>query len=152
MPDPPVHYPVFLDLAGRRVVVAGAGPVALRKTRGLLEAGARVLVVAPRALPEFDSLPVRLVRRRFRASDLEGAALAFAATDDRRVNRRIGLAARRRGIPANIADSPAECDFLTPARLRRGRLQIAVSTGGDNPRLAARLRRILEEILDRNAP
>lgn len=141
------YYPIFLDLRDRPVVVAGAGKVALRKTRGLLEAGAKVTVVAPEALAEFDTLPIRLLRRRFRASDLDGAALAFAATSDRAVNHRIALAARRRGILANIADSPEECDFLVPARVARGGVQIAVSTGGASPRLAAELRRKLEQIL-----
>src|SRR5690348_14721590 len=133
------HYPVFLDLRGRPVLVAGAGKVALRKTRGLVEAGAAVTVVAPRFEPEFAALPVRRVRRRFRASDLEGATLVFAATDDRAVNRRIGVAARRRGIWANIADAAAECDFIVPARLERSGAQIAIATGGRNPRLSAEL-------------
>ena len=76
------------------MLVAGAGKVALRKTRGLLEAGARVTVVAPEWAPEFDHLPLRRVRRRFLARDLEGMALVFAATNDRKVNQRIGAAAK----------------------------------------------------------
>jgi len=129
------------------VVVAGAGKVALRKTRGLLEAGACVTLVAPKHLPEFEELPVRMIGRQFRPADLAGAALVFAATDDRRANRRIALAAKRRGLLANIADSPEECGFLVPARLTRGRVQIAISTGGTSPRLSAKLRRKLEETL-----
>src|SRR5688572_5929307 len=78
-------YPIFLDLRDRPVVVIGAGKVALRKTRGLLEAGARVTVVAPQWEMEFEGLAVRLVRRRFRATDLTGAVLVFATTDDRAV-------------------------------------------------------------------
>src|SRR5690242_10033220 len=73
------HYPIFLDLKDRPVLVVGAGRVALRKTRGLLEAGARVTVVAPEWEEEFESLTLRLIRRRFRASDLAGAMLVFAA-------------------------------------------------------------------------
>jgi len=142
------HYPVFLDLKDRPVLVVGAGQVALRKTRGLVEAGARVTVVAPACEPEFRSLPVRMVARRFRASDLAGALLVFAATDNRLINHRIAMEAKGKGILANIADSAQECDFLVPARLARGNLQIAVSTGGQNPRLAADLRRKLEEVLD----
>src|SRR5690242_13716537 len=83
------YYPIFLDLKDRPVLVVGAGKVALRKTRGLLEAGARVTVVAPEHLAEFDKLRVRMVERAFRASDLSGAALVFAATDDRLTNHRI---------------------------------------------------------------
>jgi siroheme synthase-like protein len=141
------HYPIFLDLRGRAVLVAGAGKIALRKTRGLLEAGAQVTVVSPAWLPDFEALPLRLVRRRFRAPDLEGAALVFAATDDRAVNRRIGALAKRRAILANIADSAEECGFIVPARLERGGVQIAISTGGRSPRAAAELRRKLEALL-----
>ena len=141
------HYPVFLDLQDRLVLVVGAGRVALRKTKGLLDAGARVSVVAPESLPEFDHLPLRLVRRRFRPADLDGVLLVFAATDDRRVNHRIRLAAQSRGVLANIADSAADCDFIVPARVQRGDVQIAISTGGKSPRVSAELRRKLDEIL-----
>ena len=129
------------------MLVVGAGKVALRKTRGLVEAGARVTVVAPEWAPEFESLPVRRIQRRFRASDLKGAVLVFAATDDRRTNRRIGVAAKRLGIFANIADAADECGFVVPARVERGVVQIAIATGGRNPRLSAKLRRELERIL-----
>ncbi len=129
------------------MLVVGAGKVALRKTRGLLEAGARVTVVAPEWDREFEELPVRLVPRRFRASDLAGCMLVFAATDDRLTNHRIGIAAKGKGVFANIADSAAECDFVVPARLHRGNVQVAVSTGGENPRLSAELRQKLEEVL-----
>ncbi|MFB3827676.1 MAG: bifunctional precorrin-2 dehydrogenase/sirohydrochlorin ferrochelatase [Bryobacteraceae bacterium] len=141
------YYPIYLDLRGRRVLVAGAGKVALRKTRGLLEAGARVVVVAPRWLPEFESLPVELRRRPFEPADLEGACLAFTAADNREVNRGVASEARKRGIPVNVADVPGECDFIVPARLERGGVQIAISTGARDPRLAARMRRRLEDLL-----
>jgi siroheme synthase-like protein len=141
------HYPIFLDLKDQPVLVVGAGKVALRKTRGLLDAGARITVVAPECESEFETLPVRLLKRRFRASDLIGAVLVFAATDDRLTNHRIGVAAKGKGVFANIADSAEECGFLVPARVNNDNIQIAVSTGGDNPRLAAELRRKLEEVL-----
>ena len=129
------HYPVFLDLQDRLVLVVGAGKVALRKTKGLLDAGARVSVVAPESLPEFDHLPLRLVRRRFRPADLDGVLLVFAA------------AAQSRGVLANIADSAGDCDFIVPARVQRGDVQIAISTGGKSPRVSAELRRKLDGIL-----
>jgi len=141
------HYPIFLDLKDRPVLVVGAGKVGLRKTKGLLEAGARVTVVAPEWEPEFESLPVRIVPRRFRASDLAACTLVFAATDDRLTNHRIGIAAKGKGIFANIADSAEECGFIVPARVQRGSVQVAVSTGGESPRLSAELRRKLEDIL-----
>jgi precorrin-2 dehydrogenase/sirohydrochlorin ferrochelatase len=141
------HYPIFLDLKDRPVLVVGAGKVALRKVKGLLDAGARVTVVAPEWDTEFEDLRVRLVQRRFRASDLANCMLVFAATDDRLTNHRIGIAAKGKGVFANIADSAEECDFVVPARVQRNHVQIAVSTGGENPRLSAELRKTLEEIL-----
>ncbi|MCL5744029.1 MAG: bifunctional precorrin-2 dehydrogenase/sirohydrochlorin ferrochelatase [Acidobacteria bacterium] len=141
------YYPVFLDLKDKPVLVAGAGKVALRKAKGLVEAGARVTVVAPRWEPEFEHLPVRLVKRTVEFSDLEGAYLAFTATDDRAANHAIAGEAKRRGIPVNVADAPPECDFLVPSRIERGDVQIAVSTGGRSPRLAVEVRRKIEEML-----
>ena len=141
------HYPVFLDLKDRPVLVVGAGKVALRKTKGLLEAGARVTVVAPEWDAEFAELPVRKVARRFRASDLSGVSLVFAATDDRLTNHRVGVAAKGKGLFANVADSAEECSFIVPARVQRGVVLLAISTGGENPRLSAELRRKIEEAL-----
>ena len=129
------------------MLVVGAGKVALRKTRGLLEAGARVTVIAPDWESDFETLPVRLVPRRFRASDLGNAVLVFAATNDRLTNHRIGIAAKGKGVFANIADSAEECHFIVPARVQRGSVQVAISTGGENPRLSAELRKKLEEVL-----
>src|SRR5690242_539432 len=141
------HYPVFLDLKDRPVLVVGAGRIALRKAKGLVNAGARVTVVAPESLPEFEDLPVRLVRRAFRASELAGVVLVFAATDNRLVNHRIGVAAKGKGMFANIAESAAECDFVVPARVAADGVQIAVLTCGPNPRVSAELGRKLEEVL-----
>jgi precorrin-2 dehydrogenase / sirohydrochlorin ferrochelatase len=141
------YYPIFLELAGKPVLVVGAGRVALRKVKGLLEAGARVTVVAPRALAEFAELAIARRRRAFRPADLDGASLVFAATNKRSVNRAVARRAKTLGIPVNVADARAECDFIVPARIARGNLQIAVSTGGRSPRIAAALRRKIEENL-----
>jgi siroheme synthase-like protein len=141
------HYPIFVALQDRPVLVVGAGKVALRKAKGLLEAGARLTVVAPEWEDEFESLPVRLVRRAFRASDLAGQVLVFAATNDRLTNHRIGVAAKGRGIFANIADSAEECGFIVPARVSRHGFHLAISSGGENPRLTADLRKKIEDLL-----
>jgi precorrin-2 dehydrogenase/sirohydrochlorin ferrochelatase len=147
-----VWYPLFLDIEGRRVVIAGGGKVALRKAQGLAEAGARITAVAPRFDAGFEGLPVERIERAFQESDTVGAMLVFAATDSRDVNHRIAELAKERGIPANIADAPEECGFIVPARIRRGDVQIAVSTGGTDPSRAASLRRKLEEWLDLMRP
>lgn len=142
-----IWYPIFLDLEGRRTIVIGGGQVALRKTRGLVEAGAQVTVISPLFHPEFEALPIHRIQREFDDGDIEGAALVFAATNHREVNRRIGELARRLGIPSNIADAPAECGFIVPARILSGDVQIAISTGGKAPARAALLRKKLEEWL-----
>ena len=141
------YYPIFLDVRGRTAVVVGGGKVASRKAAGLAEAGARVRIIAPRVDASLGAHQIE--RRRFRAGDLKGAALAFAATDDRAVNHAVALEARRRRIPVNVADSVEECSFLVPARIARGDLQIAISTGGSSPRLARALRKRLETELRR---
>jgi precorrin-2 dehydrogenase / sirohydrochlorin ferrochelatase len=139
-----VPYPIFLDLSGRRCVVVGGGEVANRKTRKLLQARARVVVISPEIQPELESVAVEIHRRPYREGDLEGAYLAFAATNAREVNAAVAQEAKERGVPVNVADSPSEGDFALPSTLRRGRLQVAVSTGGASPTLARRIRGELE--------
>jgi siroheme synthase-like protein len=135
------YYPLFLDLVERECLVVGAGAVAARKARSLLECGARVTVVGENPAAAFRSLVrrgVRLEQRRFRVRDVSGQALVIAATDDRTVNAAVAAAARRRGIPVNAVDDPPNCTFIVPAVVRRGDLTVAVSTGGKSP-AAARL-------------
>jgi precorrin-2 dehydrogenase / sirohydrochlorin ferrochelatase len=141
-----VLYPIFLDLSGRRCVVVGGGEVANRKARKLLQARARVVVVSPEVKPELESVAVEIHRRVYREGDLEGAFLAFAATSSREVNAAVSREAKDRGVPVNVADAPAEGDFALPSTLRRGRLQVAVSTGGASPALAKQIRGELEGV------
>ena len=135
------YYPLFMDLAGRECLVVGAGAVAARKVRALLDCGARVTVIGETPAAAFSTLERRGVRvesRRFRASDVGRQALVIAATDDRAVNAAVAAAARRRRIPVNAVDDPPNCTFIVPAVLRRGDVTVAVSTGGKSP-AAARL-------------
>ena len=125
-------------------MVVGGGEVANRKARKLLQARARVVVISPDVRPEIESMAAEVCRRTYREGDLEGAFLAFAATDRREVNAAVAREAREKGIPVNVADDPTEGDFALPSTLRRGRLQVAVSTGGASPTLARRIRRELE--------
>jgi precorrin-2 dehydrogenase / sirohydrochlorin ferrochelatase len=140
-----VLYPIFLDLSGRRCVVVGGGEVASRKARKLLQARARVVVISPEIKPELESVAVEIHRRHYREGDLEGAYLAFAATDSREANAAVAREAKERGVPVNVADKPSDGDFALPSTLRRGRLQVAVSTGGASPTLARRIKNELEE-------
>ncbi|MBI4614291.1 MAG: bifunctional precorrin-2 dehydrogenase/sirohydrochlorin ferrochelatase [Planctomycetes bacterium] len=146
--ETPPLYPVFLALAGRKAVVAGGGTVASRKISGLLECGARVLVIAPEVVPEIEALAaagtVELRRRPFAPADMEGAFLAVAATDDPATNELVFREGEARGILVNAADDPAHSNFILPSLLRRGSLAIAVSTAGRSPALAVRIREELE--------
>lgn len=119
--------------------------MASRKTSKLLQAGAEVVVVSPEVLPELAGMGVEIQHRTYEYGDLEGANLAFTATDSRAVNAAVAREAKERGVPVNVADSPSEGDFAVPSTLRRGDLQVAVSTGGASPTLARRIRNELEE-------
>ena len=120
--------------------------MANRKARKLLQARAEVVVVSPEVKPELESMAIAVRRRPYEEGDLDGAFLAFAATDRREVNAAVAREARARGIPVNVADEPSEGDFALPSTLRRGQLQVAVSTGGASPTLARRIRRELEGV------
>jgi precorrin-2 dehydrogenase/sirohydrochlorin ferrochelatase len=139
-----VLYPIFMDVSGSRCVVVGGGGVASRKVRGLLESGARVVVVSPEVSPEIEAMDVTVEHRSYKPGDLAGAALAFAATDRREVNAAVAREAKENGIPVNVVDRPAEGDFALPSVLRRGGLQVAVSTGGASPTLARKIRAAME--------
>ena len=125
-------------------MVVGGGGVAARKARGLLESAARVVVISPDVRFEILEMDVEVHHRPYAPGDLAGASLAFAATDSRGVNAAVAREARERGVPVNVADRPAEGDFALPSVLRRGGLQVAVSTGGASPTLARRVRDSLE--------
>jgi siroheme synthase-like protein len=145
------YYPVFLDLRGRPCVVVGGGPVAEGKVLGLLEAGARVTIVAPELTSGLAALAregrVAHVPRGYRPGDLAGAFLAIGGTDDRSVNAQVWEEAAARGVLLNLVDDPPRCGFIAPAVLRRGDLAVAVTTGGKAPALAVRLRERLEREL-----
>ena len=140
-----MQYPVNLVLDGRRCLVVGGGKIALRKVEGLLACGGRVTVVAPRITPELRALAdVMTEERPWRPDDLDGMWLAIAATDDPAVNGAVYAEGQRRGVWVNGADDPANCSFTLPSVVRRGDLQVTVSTGGRSPALASWLRRRLE--------
>jgi len=132
-----------LDLTGRPVLVVGAGRVAHEKVEGLLDCGADVTVVAPQVVPELTELPVRLIRRGYRATDLDGRFLVVAATSTPAVNRRVFRDAEARALLCNVVDVPELCSFILPAVLRRDPLAVGVSTGGASPVLAQHLRDVI---------
>jgi precorrin-2 dehydrogenase len=141
-------FPMFLKLARRRCLVVGAGKIAEGKIVSLLDAGARVRVVAPQATPAIATWArnrrLIWIQRAFEPADLDRAFLVIAATSSVKVHRIVFREARHRGVLCNAVDEPTRCDFYYPAVVRRGALQIAVSTSGRSPALAQRLRRELE--------
>ena len=145
------YYPVLLDLAGRRCVMIGGGIIAGRRVDGLLTAGARVTVISPRLTRTLAALAaegrIDHEAREYRDGDLDGADLAFVATDAGEVNAAVARDARARGIWINAADDPARCTFILPALVRRGDLTVAVATGGSSPALARAIREELETYL-----
>ena len=141
-------FPMFIKLTERPCLVVGAGEIGESKISSLLEANAEVRVVAPEGTPQVQSWAetktIEWLQRAWEPGDLDGMFLVVAATSSTEVHERIFEEATRRGVLCNIVDVPALCDFYYPAVMQRGALQIAISTAGQSPALAQRLRKELE--------
>ncbi len=152
-------FPIFLKLTARPCIIVGAGLLAESKIESLLAAQAHVTVIAPRVNDRIADLArageVHLHQRPFAAGDLSRPTppyfLAVAATDDPAVNRAVFAEAEAAGILINAVDDPPFCDFYFPSVVRRGDLQIAISTAGHSPALAQRLRKEINSILPLDA-
>ncbi|PYY22100.1 MAG: siroheme synthase [Acidobacteria bacterium] len=143
-------FPIFLKLDGRRCLVIGGGQVGTQKIAGLLDAGAQVTIVDPSpavATREFFGNRVTWYTRKYVPGDLDGVYLVIAATSDPEVNQQIYGEAQQRGILANVVDVPPLCDFYYPAVVRRGSLVVAVSSQGESPQLAQRVRDEIGQLL-----
>ena len=142
-------FPMFVKLTGRQCLVVGAGKVGEPKIAGLLDTGAHIRVIAIEATEAVREWAragrIELELRPFSASDLDGVFLAVVATASRSLNEFTYREAQRRGALCNVVDVPEYCDFFYPAVVRRGDLQIAVSTAGQSPSLAQKLRQQLEK-------
>ncbi len=141
-----VLFPVFLKLNGRRVLVVGGGPVAAGKLRALVDAGARVTVVAPEVVDEIAAAPVTIERRPFSPADLDGAWLVVAAATPA-VNAAVAACAEPRGIFVNAVDDVRNASAYLGGVVRRDGVTIAVSTDGAAPALAGLLREGLDAML-----
>ncbi len=141
------RFPLFVDLAGRRAVVVGGGPVGLRRAKALAEFGAEVTLISPRC-GEAPPPQARYLPRPYAPGDLEGAFLAVAATGSREINRQVGEEARAAGIFVSVADSPEESSFYFPALcVEQGLVAGVVSETRDHKKTAAAaqaIRRLLE--------
>ncbi len=141
-------FPMFLKMEGRNCLVIGAGTIGEPKIRSLLVAGANVRVVAPEARTSVQGWAhagvITWEQRTFQPEDLENVFLVIAATSLPEVNEAVFQEAQRREILCNAVDDPERCDFFYGALVRRGRLQVAISTAGQSPALAQRLRREIQ--------
>jgi precorrin-2 dehydrogenase/sirohydrochlorin ferrochelatase len=138
-------FPIFLKLTARPCTVIGAGKLAESKIESLLTANARVTVIAPRANERITTLAdageIMLHLREYKNGDLASQFLAVAATDNPAVNRAVFAEAEASGVLINAVDDPPFCDFYFPSVVRRGDLQIAISTAGASPALAQKIRK-----------
>lgn len=143
------YYPINLNINDKRCLIIGGGQVAERKVEKLLSAGAKVVVVSSRLTSKLGKLSrkgrIENIARNYRKGDLKGAVLAFGATNDSNVNRRILQEAREEGVLLNSVDDPKNCDFTVPSMVSRGDLLISISTGGKSPALSQKIRKELEE-------
>ena len=145
-----MKYAMNLEMKGRRCVVLGGGPVALRKVRRLVRAEAAVTVVAPVAVMELAELAlterIAWQKRGYEESDLDGAFLVICATNDADVNAQAAQAAKKRGMLVNAPAQPSLSDFTVPASLSRGKLLFTISTDGGSPALSRAIRQQLEAL------
>lgn len=143
------YYPVNLSLKNKKCVVFGAGKVALRKVKRLLECQAAVLVIAQEIAPQLKSLfekkKIIFKNKKADLKDLKGAFLVVAATSDRKLNALVSAYCLKKNILVNVVDSVQECNFILPSVFRRGSLVISVSTDGLSPALAKKIRREIQQ-------
>jgi precorrin-2 dehydrogenase len=142
------YYPVFLNVTHKNTLVVGGGLVAQRKVETLLASGARVSIVSRDLTPALRGLAdqgrIEYKGTVFREDFLDGIFIVISATDDSELNHKISVVAQERGLLVNAIDQPEDCNFIVPAIIRRGDLQIAVSTSGKSPALARKIRKELE--------
>ena len=143
-------YPIFLELGGRRSVVIGGGAVAVRKAQALLNAGARLVVVADRIdnmmMVLCQGKNAEVIKSRYSKDYLAGAVLVIAATNNNTLNKQIYKDCQELEILCNVVDVPELCDFYVPAIVKRGDLQIAIGTEGRCPAYSGHIRKKLEKI------
>jgi precorrin-2 dehydrogenase/sirohydrochlorin ferrochelatase len=143
------YYPVLLDIRHKKCLIVGGGSVGSRKAASLLACGAEVTVVSPLISDTLRNQMTKnnlvILERSFQASDLDGMFLVIGATDDEVLNQEISAEAHRRNILCNIADRPKVCNFILPSIIQRGDLLIAISTSGQSPAFARKVRQDLEK-------
>src|SRR3954447_2482365 len=145
------YYPIYLDIEERNVVIVGGGNVCARKAETMMKYGARVTIVSPEFTDEIEQWArdgaLAIKRKPYETADIEGANIVIASTDDQHVNEQIAADCRARRIPVNVVDVTPLCEFIVPAIIEKGSIQIAVSTGGKSPALARTLKEDLQRAI-----
>ena len=145
------YYPIYIDIEDRSVVIIGGGNVCARKAETMMKYGARVTVVSPEFTDEIEQWAreekLALKRKHYDEADVDGANMVIASTDNQTVNEKIAAECRRRRIPVNVVDVTPLCEFIVPAIIETGSVQIAVSTGGKSPALARTLKEDLQRMI-----
>ncbi|EAG9433656.1 bifunctional precorrin-2 dehydrogenase/sirohydrochlorin ferrochelatase [Listeria monocytogenes] len=142
-----MKYPIMLDITGKKVVIIGGGKVALRKIMGLLDAGADILVVGLKILPEIKALDVQIMEEAYRSEHLKSAFMIFICTDNLEVNQLV-LRDRTPGQLVNDTTNQANSDFFNMATVTKNELTVGISTGGNNPGYAKKVKREVSELVD----
>ena len=146
------YFPLFVDLSETGVLVVGAGRIALRRVKTLLDFAGRVTVVAPAVCEELEALAaaggIALRRRAFEEGDLDGAGLVLAATNDAALNARIADLARARSIPVNVGSDKSLCDFYFPGVARRGSVVVGVTASGTDHAASKRVTQAVRRLLE----
>ena len=142
------YYPIFLDLNNQNVIVVGGGEVAERKIKNLLTYGSRIYIVSPHLTLHLQQLvstkKIHHIPEESLDTCMENAFMVIAATDDAEVNSKIASRAKKHGLLINTVDQPQDCNFIMPSIVKRGNLQIAISTAGKSPALAKKIRKNLQ--------
>jgi siroheme synthase-like protein len=152
------YFPFMIDVADRICLIAGGGRVAYRKTINMLEFGAKVKIVAPDICTEIDQLTnkaeyenrISLARRRVEEADTEDAFVVIMATDDEKLNSHMARVCKDRNILVNVVDVKEDCGFYFPAIIKDRDVVVAVSTGGQSPTLAARIKQDIKKSIPEN--
>ena len=162
------YFPLFINLSGKKILVAGGGKIALRRVRTLMRFGADIRIVSPVLCAELEELcsasdtsgrkdreenasglngALYISRRKYESGDAVGAALVIAATNDRETNRRICRECREIGIPVNTVDERGECDFYFPSVVMTDSIVVGINSGGEDPGRTKKIRRKIEDLL-----
>lgn len=145
------YYPIYIDIENRDVVIIGGGSVCARKAETMMKYGAKVTVVSPEFTSEIEKWAaegcLQLKRKHYDERDIDGANMVIASTDNTIINEKIAADCRARRIPVNVVDVTPLCEFIVPAIIESGSIQIAVSTGGKSPAVARTLKEDLQRMV-----